>query len=132
MAKEELLVKLRRIRELRLKAESADLRARASALSKVEARLEQARCAALESIEGTRHLHELGELGELRLAYRRIADEMDRQVKEKSKVVVRSRKLADAARDACAQIKRQKDAARDRVAEAEAENFFGWKRSVQE
>jgi hypothetical protein len=132
MPRQELLGKLLRVRELRLKAEAADLRARVQALSRVEATLEQARSAAAESIEMPRHLHELGALGELRLAYRRMADVMGKEVDEKGQSVARARKLADVARDACKQIERDKTAERERRAETEAEHFFGWKKSVQE
>jgi len=132
MAKEKLLGRLHRIRELRLQAEAADLRARAHALSQVEASLERARSAAAQSIEIPRHLHELGRLGEFRLAHRRIADEMGRQVNENSEKVARARKLAEAARDACREVSREKEAIRERAAETEAENFFGWKRGARQ
>jgi len=132
MAKEKLLGRLHRIRELRLQAEAADLRARSHALSKVEASLERARSAAAQSIEIPLHLHELGVLGEFRLVNRRIADEMGRQVDENTSKVARARKLAEAARDACRQVTRAKEAIRERAAETEAENFFGWKRGARQ
>ncbi len=132
MAKEKLLGRLHRIRELRLQAEAADLRARSNTLSRVEASLERARSAAAQSIEIPHHLRELGVLGEFRLANRRIADEMGRQVNESSTKVARTRKLAEAARDACKQVSREKEAIRERAAETEAENFFGWKRGARQ
>jgi len=132
MAKEKLLGRLHRIRELRLRAEAADLRARAHALSQVEASLERARSAAAKSIELPRHLHELGVLGEFRLAHRRIADEMGRQVNENSEKVALARKLAEAASDACKQVSREKEALRERAAENETEHYFGWKRGARQ
>lgn len=131
MAREELLERLLRIRELRLKAEAAELKSRAHALSKVEAILERVRLAAAESIEVPRHLHELGPLGTLRLAYRRAADEIGKQVSELGRSVGRAKKLAEVARDACAEIERDKDAARERTAETESEQFFGWKKGAR-
>jgi hypothetical protein len=98
----------------------------------VEANLERVRSAAGESIEVARHLHELGPLGELRLAYRRTAEEMGRQISENGRQVARARRLAEAARDACAQIERDREAARERTQETESEHFFGWKKTVRQ
>jgi hypothetical protein len=129
MAKERLLERLLRIRELGLKAEAAALQERAHALSRVEATLEQARSAASESIETPRHLHELGALGELRLACRKTAEEIVSQVDEGGRRVMRARRLTQLTRHAHERIERSKEAARERTAEAESEQFFAWQKN---
>ena len=127
MTREELLGQLIRMRELQLKSQTAELKSRNSVLANIEHALDEVQSVAVDSINSIDHLRDLGTLGEMRLGYKRLAATVQDQVRTLAGKVVHSRKLTDAARDAAADLKRERDLARDRSLENEAEHFFSWK-----
>jgi hypothetical protein len=127
MTREELLRQLIRMREMQLKNHSAQLKSRNNALADIEHALEEVQSVTAESIESNTYLSDLGTLGDMRLGYKRRAATVQGEVRTLADKVVHSRKLADAARNAAADVKRAKDQGRERSLENEAEHFFSWK-----
>lgn len=127
MTREELLGQLIRMREIQLKNHSAELKSRSGMLANIERALDGVQMVSADSIESIAHLCDLGTLGEMRLGYKRLAATVQDQVRVLADKVIHSRKLADAANDAAAEIKRSRNEERERALENEAEHFFSWK-----
>lgn len=131
MDREDLLTHLVKMRELQLKKEAAELKSRAGALEKVERIHEQARSAASASIECGNDLRDLGVIGEMRLGCTKLAAKIEDQVRILSRKLGHARKLAESAREARAELKRTKSAARERSLENDAEHFRGWRKELK-
>ncbi len=130
MTRETLLKRLVRLRELKLRAEVGELKERAGALEEIERLIEQTRAGADLSMESPAMLAELGALGEIRLKSHRRAADVGKEVALLKQKVWRTRKLADAARDASGELGRRKRHEQERNVEIEAEHFLGWKKPL--
>lgn len=132
MTREELLNRLVHIRELRLKAESAQLKERAQILSEIQWLLEKTNLTAAASSEDARVLADLGVLGEVRLFGARKARLLKREIVELSDRVTTASRMTEAAREARAALAHARSESVERAAESEAEHFFNWKRSAKQ
>lgn len=129
MTSEDLLNRLVRIRELRLKAEAARLKGRATALSKVQSRLEQANLTAAALTQQAVTLPDLGAIGETRLCDARRSVELRKEIVALSGQVVNASRMTESARQARSELVKQRRAALERSSEKESEQFFNWKRA---
>jgi hypothetical protein len=121
-----LLNSLVRLRDARLKDQSAQLKKLSVALSEIEQRKEAAQASAAQSIEAPESLANLEALGQSRIKYAKLAVKAEQDVRAMVQKVGHSRKLADSARDAVADLRRATASERDASMEREAENFFSW------
>jgi len=126
---EDLLNRLVRVRELRLKAETARLKGRATVLSEIQGRLAQANLAASASTQEALTLPDLGAIGETRLSSARRSLEVRKEIVELSDKVTHASLMTESARQARSELVREKRAAFERSTENESEQFLNWKRA---
>jgi hypothetical protein len=131
MKRERLLTQLIHLRELQLKSQSAHLKNRAHHLREVRERHDAARDGAAKSLEDARSLADLAQFGQARVHNARLANAVESEVRELRERVGHARKLADSARAARDEIRRDRVVARERSLETEAEHFFSWKKDQQ-
>jgi hypothetical protein len=128
MKRERLLTHLIRLRELHLKSQAAQLKARAQQLKEVRERHDEARTAAAKSLEDARGLADLAHFGQARVRNAKLANKVETEVRALGEKVGHARKLADSAREARDEIRRRRANQRERSIETEAEHFFTWKK----
>jgi hypothetical protein len=121
-----LLHNLIRLRESRLREQTAQLRHAARGLTDIRDQHDLARDSAARSIETADTLAYLEVLGQSRIKFAKLAIKAEEQVRGMIEKVGHSRKLADSAREAGAELQRARIAERDRSMENEAEHFFSW------
>lgn len=129
MTSEDLLNRLVRVRELRLMAEAARLKGRATALSEIQSRLAQAHLAASASTQEAITLPDLGAIGEARLSGVRRSVEIRKEIVELSDKVNHASRMTESARNARSELIKEKRAAAERSSENESEQFLNWKRA---
>jgi hypothetical protein len=128
MKRERLLTQLIRLRELNLKSQSAHLKNRAQHLNEVRGRRDAARDGAAMSLEDGHSLADLVHFGHARMHNARLARKVETEVRALSEDVGHARKLADSAREARDEIRRERISEGERAMETEAEHFFSWKK----
>ena len=126
MMNRKLLHDLIRLREVRLREQTAKLKQASRGLAEIRDHHEQARDSASRSIESADTLAYLEVFGQSRLKYAKLAVEAEEQVRGMSEKVGAARKLAESAREAGAELQRTFAAQRDRALETESEQFFSW------
>jgi hypothetical protein len=115
-----------RLREARLREQSAQLKQAARGLTEIRDQHDQVRATAARSIEAAETLAHLDVLGQSRIKLAKLAVKAEEQVRGMVEKVGHARKLADSARDAAVDLRRTKLAERERSMETEAEHFFSW------
>jgi hypothetical protein len=128
MKREKLLTQLIQLRELHLKAQSAQLKTHAQHLREIRARHDEARSAAARSVEDGRSIADLTHFGQLRVYTARLATKAESEVRALSEKVGHARKLTESAREARDELRRRRSADIERRMETEAEHFFSWKK----
>jgi hypothetical protein len=131
MAQQDLIKRLLKIRTFKLRSEVSDLKSRVAALDDVERLRGQARNAAAAAIDSGAALTDLGALGEARLANRRLAGTLEKQVMAAGKKVTRAKQLHDSASDRNKELRAARLARQELALELEAENFFGWSTTLE-
>ena len=131
MKRERLLTQLIHLRELHLKNQAAQLKARAQHLKEVRARHDETRAAAAESLEDPGSLADLVHIGHARVYHARLTVKVETEVRALSAKVGNARKLAESAREAHAELRRRRMLEVERAMETEAEHFFSWKKDQQ-
>jgi len=126
-----LLHDLIRLREVRLREQTAKLKQASRGLNEIKVQHEQARVSAAKSIESADSLAYLEVFGQSRIKYAKLAVEAEEQVRALSDKVGAARKLAESAREAGAELKRTLAAHRERSLETESEQFFSWSKSYE-
>ena len=105
-----------RLREARLREQTAQLKQASRGLTDIRNLHDQARSSAAESIEAADTIAQLAKL----------AVKAEEQVRGMVEKVGHARKLTDSAREAGAELHRTHVAERERSMETEAEQFFSW------
>ncbi len=123
-----LLHDLIRLREVRLREQTAKLKQSSRGLTEIRNQHEQARHSAARSIETADTLSYLEVFGQSRLKYAKLAIKAEEQVRGLTENVGQARKLADSARDAGAEFQRARAREQERSMEIESEQFFSWSR----
>lgn len=131
MTKHDLVKRLLKIRTFKLRSEIAGLKSRVAALDDVERLRGAARCAAAEAIDSVAALTDLGALGDARLANGRLAGVLKQQVTAAGKKVNHAKQLHDSASDLNKELRAEKLTRQEHALELEAENFFGWRASLE-
>lgn len=131
MINRKLLHDLIRLREVRLREQTAKLKQASRGLNEIKVQHEQARVSAAKSIESADSLAYLEVFGQSRIKYAKLAVEAEEQVRALSDKVGAARKLAESAREAGAELKRTLAAHRERSLETESEQFFSWSKSYE-
>jgi hypothetical protein len=121
-----LLHDLIRLREVRLREQTAKLKQTSRGLSEIQNQHQQARDSAAQSIESAETLAYLEVFGQSRIKYAKLAVKAEEQVRGMTEKVGTARKLADSAREAGAELRRTFAAQREHGLEAESEQFFSW------
>jgi hypothetical protein len=121
-----LLHDLIRLREVRLREQTAKLKQASRGLTDIRTQHEQARDSAARSIETADTLAYLEVFGHSRIKYAKLAIKAEEQVRGMVERVGHARKLADSAREAGAEMQRALASERERSMETEAEHFFSW------
>jgi hypothetical protein len=125
-----LMHDLIRLREVRLREQTAKLKQAARGLADIQDQHEQARDSAARAIEAADSLAQLEVFGQSRLKYAKLAIKAEEQVRGISDDVASARKLADSAREAGAELQRAHAAQRERALDAESEQFFSWSKAL--
>ena len=115
-----------RLREARLREQTAQLKHAAQGLTDIRNQHDQARTSAAQSIESADTIAHLDLLGQSRIKLARLALKAEEQVRGMTDKVSHSRKLTDSAREAGAELRRARASERERSMETEAEHFFSW------
>jgi hypothetical protein len=115
-----------RLREARLREQTAQLKQATQGLTDIRDQHDQARASAAQSIEAAETIAHLDVLGQSRIKLARLAVKVEEEVRGMTENVGHARKLTDSAREAGAELQRVNRAARDRSMETEAEQFFSW------
>jgi hypothetical protein len=115
-----------RLREARLREQSAQLKQAARGLTEIRDQHDQVRETAARSIQAADTLSHLDVLGQSRIKLAKLAVKAEEQVCGMVEKVGHARKLADSARDAGVALRRANLAERERSMETEAEHFFSW------
>jgi hypothetical protein len=121
-----LLHDLIRLREVRLREQTAKLKQASRGLTEIRDQQQEARDSAAKSIESADTLAFLEVFGQSRLKYAKLAIKAEEQVRGMTEKVGAARKLSDSAREAGAEMQRTFVAQRDRALETESEQFFSW------
>lgn len=121
-----LLHDLIRLREARLREQTAKLRQASRGLVELRAQHEQARDSAAQSIERADTLAYLEVFGNSRIKFAKLAVNAENQVRGMIEKVGNARQLADSAREAGAELQRARITEQERALEVEAEQFFSW------
>ena len=124
-----LLHDLIRLREVRLREQTAKLKQASRGLMEIRSQHDQARDAAARSIENADSLAYLEVFGQSRIKYAKLAIGAEEQVRGVTEQVGVARKLADSAREAGAELQRARASEFERSMETEAENFFTWSKA---
>jgi len=124
-----LLHDLIRLREVRLREQTAKLKQASRGLMEIRSQHEQARDSAARSIENADSLAYLEVFGQSRIKYAKLAIRAEEQVRGATEQVGAARKLADSAREAGAELQRGRASELERSMETEAENFFTWSKA---
>ncbi len=117
-----------RLREARLREQTAQLKHVARGLTEIRNQHDQARYSAARSIETADTLSHLEVLGQSRIKFAKLAVKAEEQVRGMVEQVGHARKLADSAREAGAELQRARVSEQERSMETESENFFSWSR----
>ena len=131
MKREKLLSQLIHLRELHLKAQAAQLKNHAHQLKEVREREEHARLAAATALDDAAMLANLAAFGSARLRNAKLALKVESEIRALREKVGRTRKLAESAREARAEIRRARINQTERSTETEAEHFFSWNKDVR-
>jgi hypothetical protein len=123
-----LLHDLIRLREVRLREQTAKLKQASRGLADIRNQHEQARNSAACAIETADALAHLEVFGQSRIKYAKLAIKAEEQVRGLVENVGNARKLADSAREAGAELQRARNSDRERSMETESETFFSWSR----
>jgi hypothetical protein len=115
-----------RLREARLREQIAQLKHEARRLTDIRKQHDQARYSAARSIETAETLAQLEVLGHSRIKFAKLAVKAEEQVRGMVDKVGHAHKLADAAREAGAELQRAHVCEVERSMETEAEQFFSW------
>lgn len=115
-----------RLREARLREQTAQLKQASRGLTDIRNQHDQARCSAAQSIEAADTIAHLEVLGHSRIKLAKLAVKAEEQVRGMVEKVGHARKLTDSAREAGAELRRATAAERERSMETEAEQFFSW------
>ncbi len=115
-----------RLREARLREQTAQLKQAARGLSDIRQQHDQVRTSAGESIEAADTIAHLEALGQARMKLARLAVKAEQVVRGLTEQVGHARKLTESAREAGAELRLASLAERDRSIETEAEQFFSW------
>jgi len=115
-----------RLREARLREQTAQLKQASRGLTDIRNQHDQARCSAAQSIEAPDTLAHLEVLGQSRIKLARLAIKAEEQVRGMTEKVGHARKLSDSARQAGTELQRAVVSERERSMETEAEHFFSW------
>ena len=126
MMNRKLLHDLIRLREVRLREQTAKLKQASRGLTEIRDQHEKARNSAARSIEAADTLAHLEVFGQSRIKYAKLAIKAEEQVRGIAEEVGHSRKLADSAREAGAELQRTRVRAQERSMETESEQFFSW------
>ena len=126
MMNRKLLHDLIRLREVRLREQTAKLKQAARGLTEIRDQQQEARDSATRSIESAETLAYLEVFGQSRIKYAKAAIKAEEQVRGMTEKVGAARKLADSAREAGAELQRTFAAQRERSLETESEQFFSW------
>jgi hypothetical protein len=121
-----LLHDLIRLREVRLREQTAQLKQMSRGLTEIRNQHDQARDSAARSIETADSLAFLEVFGQSRIKYAKLAVKAEEQVRGMVEKVGTTRKLAESAREAGAELRRANAAEYERSVETEAEHFFSW------
>lgn len=121
-----LLHDLIRLREVRLREQTAKLKQASRGLTDIRNQQEQARDSAARSIDAADTLAYLEVFGQSRIKYAKAAIKAEEQVRGIADEVGAARKLADSAREAGANLQRAFAARREQALEIESEQFFSW------
>jgi hypothetical protein len=121
-----LMHNLIRLREVRLREQTAKLKQASRGLADIRDQHEQARDSAAHAIEAADSLAHLEVFGQSRLKYAKLAIKAEEQVRGIADDVASARKLADSAREAGAELQRAYAARREHTLDAESEQFFSW------
>ncbi len=130
MKRERLLTQLIHLRELHLKSRSAQLKTRAQFLREARERQDEACTAAADSLKDPRYLADLAHFGHSRMREAKLARKVEVEVRALSEEVGHARKLAESAREAHSELRRDRLDAAERSLETEAEHFFSWKKDT--
>ncbi len=130
MKRERLLTHLIHLRELHLKSRAAQLKTRAQYLREARERQDEAYTAAADSLKNPRYLADLTHFGHSRMREAKLAQKVEIEVRALSEEVGHARKLAESAREAHNELRRDRLNAVDRSMETEAEHFFSWKKDT--
>lgn len=125
-----LMHDLIRLREVRLREQTAKLKQAARGLADIQTQHEQARDSAARAIEAADGLAQLEVFGQSRLKFAKLAIKAEEQVRGMADNVAAARKLADSAREAGAELQRAHAAKRERTLDAESEQFFSWSKAL--
>lgn len=117
-----------RLREARLREQTAQLKQAARGLSDIRHRHDQVRSSAAESIQAADTIAHLEILGQARMKLARLAVKAEESVRGMTEQVGHARKLTESAREAGAELRLADLAERDRSIETEAEQFFSWRK----
>jgi len=126
MMNRKLLHDLIRLREVRLREQTAKLKQASRGLTEIRDQHERARDSAARSIDAADTLAYLEVFGQSRLKYAKLAIKAEEQVRGIAENVGAARKLADSAREAGAELQRMYTTQRERAMETESEQFFSW------
>lgn len=121
-----LLHDLIRLREARLREQTAQLKHLARGLTEIRTQHDRARYSAARSIETADTLGYLDALGQSRIKFAKLAVKAEEQVRGMVEKVGHARKLADSAREAGAELQRARASELERSIETESEHFFSW------
>ncbi len=117
-----------RLREARLREQTAQLKQASRGLTEIRDQHDQARSSAAQSIEAADTIAHLDALGQSRIKLAKLAVNAEEQVRGMTEKVGHARKLTESAREAGAELRRINSTERDRSMETEAEQFFSWSR----
>jgi hypothetical protein len=115
-----------RLREARLREQTAQLKQASRGLTDIRQQHDQARSSAADSIRTADTIAHLDLLGQARIKLARLEVKAEQQVRGMTEQLGHARKLTESAREAGAELKRANLAERDRSMETEAEQFFSW------
>jgi hypothetical protein len=115
-----------RLREARLREQTAQLKQASRGLTDIRNQHDQARTSAAQSIEAADTIAHLDGLGQSRIKLAKLAVKAEEQVRGMTENVGHARKLTDSAREAGAELRRASLSQRERSMETEAEHFFSW------
>jgi hypothetical protein len=115
-----------RLREARLREQTAGLKQASRGLLDIRQQHEQVRSSAAQSIQTADTIAHLEVLGQARMKLARLAVKAEETVRGMTEQVGQARKLTESAHNAGAELRRAGLAERDRSMETEAEQFFSW------